>query len=1011
MNTSDENDDFCDQFEAAWRSDRKPTIEEFLARAAPENREPLLQALLEIELELRSAAGEVVSVDDYKTRFPEQQAVLENANVEFQRRLKMESVAETVIPEGLPAGSRRSEGGSTSTESDGEDLGCIGPYRLIRRLGAGGMGTVFRAEQMHPIRRTVAVKIIRRNLDSEAMIPRFEAERQALAMMDHPNIAKVLDAGLSDDGEPFLVMELIDGQAITEHCDEHCLDLPARLGLFIQTCRAIQHAHLKSIIHRDIKPSNILVAQTENGPVVKVIDFGLAKAFDEEVWLTDKTLFTDFGAVVGTLAYMSPEQAMQNSRDIDTRSDVYSLGALLYEMLTGTTPIERCVMQTLAMRAMLDAIQTHETPRPSDRVSSTATVIKDGEPPRNAGYPAASQLRSDLDWIALKALEKSRDRRYQTPAELAADVERYLNLEPVTAGPPSLLYRFRKFVWRQPKTIVATLLALLATVFLPTSYLWWQANEAEKRALQGEKEAAEAGERAAKRDQTLSELCLAEDFGDPAKSRLQSIDAALGLEFIDEEGRCQLLLTKFDLLRSIQEFAEAREILTSIRPVSAAQQKQLWIRQLVDSEAEAERSDLLAKLMADTTELSASDVLFLQAMQASERTPRMSFLEQTLQINPRHRDARQQLIVDAVMTGTSKAVYDLCRDGKLVYPDDLFFDIAPAFAAAFADDAVEFEQRQKVLSLRLSESDNALLSSVLESVRHLPHLLDGWDTGRAIDLEFIKKAMKFAEFGFRAESASPAVSDPLRRLTLGTGSEPTGQDAVSALAAAAPRIAIAIGAVAFGNTKPFVSLMSDLENSSPIKGDAFFSFARAIPGIVGDDTPMAQQELEECIVRPSIIPYFRTESQYAMAMVYRMRLVETKDQAFLGKSLDAFRKWLQFGPRLHRDRLNYAVMTCLEGGDTELAMKFVELAEQKIPDEKALILQSRLKILIAEKHFSGVIEMVDRTLKEETADEALQKSLAESRNEAIRKLRELTAVQNGTNELAPVEPDAQSLPK
>jgi WD40 repeat protein/serine/threonine protein kinase len=325
----------------------------------------------------------------------------------------------------------------------------IGSYKLIEEIGEGGMGTVYMAQQTEPVKRLVALKLIKPGMDSRQVIARFEAERQALALMDHPNIAHVFDAGTTATGRPYFVMELVKGVPLTKYCDEHRLTPAERLKLFIPVCQAIQHAHQKGIIHRDITASNVLVALYDGEPVPKVIDFGIAKATrSASGGLTDKTLVTGFGAVVGTPEYMSPEQAELNQLDIDTRSDIYSLGVLLYELLTGTTPLDRKRLKEAPMLEMLRVIREEEPPKPSTRLStmedSSSVASNRGlEPKRLSGL-----VRGELDWIVMKALEKDRKRRYETASGLANDLRRYLSNEPVSAGPPSSWYRLRKLARR-----------------------------------------------------------------------------------------------------------------------------------------------------------------------------------------------------------------------------------------------------------------------------------------------------------------------------------------------------------------------------------------------------------------------------------------------------------------------------------------------------------------------------------------------------------------------------------
>jgi serine/threonine protein kinase len=339
----------------------------------------------------------------------------------------------------------------------------IGPYKLLQQIGEGGMGVVYMAEQQHPVRRKVALKVIKPGFDTRQVIARFEAERQALALMDHENIAKVLDAGATESGLPYFVMELVHGVHITEFCDRNRLPPRQRLALFLQVCRAVQHAHMKGVIHRDIKPTNVLVTLREGVPVPKVIDFGIAKATGQQ--LTEKTLFTRFAQMVGTPLYMSPEQAEMTGIDVDTRSDIYSLGVLLYELLTGTTPVDQVRFKQAAFDEVLRIIREEEPPRPSTRLSTmdeqerSISAARRRSDPQRLGH----LVRGDLDWIVMKALEKDRSRRYETANGLAMDLERYLADEAVLARPPSPLYRLTKLV-RRHRGLFAAAAAVLLTL-------------------------------------------------------------------------------------------------------------------------------------------------------------------------------------------------------------------------------------------------------------------------------------------------------------------------------------------------------------------------------------------------------------------------------------------------------------------------------------------------------------------------------------------------------------------
>ncbi|HMF13723.1 MAG TPA: serine/threonine-protein kinase, partial [Gemmataceae bacterium] len=349
----------------------------------------------------------------------------------------------------------------------------VGPYKLLEQIGEGGFGVVYMAEQTAPIRRKVALKLIKPGMDTRQVIARFEAERQALAIMDHPNIGKVLDGGTTASGRPYFVMDLVKGVPITEFCDQNHLTPRQRLELFIPICQAVQHAHQKGIIHRDLKPSNILVVMHDTTPVPRIIDFGIAKALGQE--LTDKTLFTGFAQMVGTPLYMSPEQAGQSGLDVDTRSDIYSLGVLLYELLTGSTPLSKERFKEAAYDEIRRIIREEDPPEPSTRFSTLGQAASTVSANRQSDPRRLSQLiRGELDWIVMKALEKDRNRRYETASALAADLQRYLHDEPVQACPPSAVYRFRKFARRNKRVAAmagfAAALLVMAVAVLGVSY-------------------------------------------------------------------------------------------------------------------------------------------------------------------------------------------------------------------------------------------------------------------------------------------------------------------------------------------------------------------------------------------------------------------------------------------------------------------------------------------------------------------------------------------------------------
>ena len=527
----------------------------------------------------------------------------------------------------------------------------IGRYKLLERIGEGGMAVVYMAEQAEPIRRKVALKIIKLGMDTKAVIARFEAERQALAMMDHPNIAKVLDAGATETGRPYFVMELVKGVAITEYCDQHELSVDARLALFSQVCHAVRHAHQKGIIHRDIKPSNVMVAQQDTVAVPKIIDFGIAKAINRR--LTEKTLFTHFAQIIGTPAYMSPEQAEFNDLDVDTRTDIYSLGILLYELLTSTTPYSEEELCQAGYLGMQRVIREEEPVRPSTKLSTMGAALTDIARQRHVTPEFLRKtIQGDLDWIVMKTLEKDRVRRYETVDALAQDVQRHLRSEPVLARGPSVMYHLQKFLYRHRQQVMAglTVFALLAALIAVVS-MWFQSQRQQAKiqsdrdhSVLSEAHKAYAGGDLAKAFSSLDSILDSPHVGTEAKLLHAGILVESGYP---EEAVDQLS----DLLDAKPEIAGAAHALTA---------RIIWERETVDAQRLKEIEYHQQKV--DALLPATAQAYFLRAMMVVAVKDKLGWLEKALDLDRGHYEScRLRAFIDY----TSKK-YARMKDDALV---------------------------------------------------------------------------------------------------------------------------------------------------------------------------------------------------------------------------------------------------------------------------------------------------------------------------------------------------------
>ena len=589
---------------------------------------------------------------------------------------------------------------SDITEAPGK---TIDRYKILEKIGEGGMAVVYMAEQEKPIRRKVALKIIKLGMDTKSVIARFEAERQALAMMDHPNIAKVFDAGATETGRPYFVMELVKGASITDFCDINNLNTQRRLELFVSVCQAVQHAHQKGIIHRDIKPSNVMVTLHDGKPVPKVIDFGIAKAINRK--LTEKTLFTRYAQMIGTPAYMSPEQAEMSGLDVDIRSDVFSLGTLLYELLTGSTPFDSEYLHSKGYEEIQRIIREEVPTRPSTKISTMgAALTKVAEYRNTSPDDLRKQISTELDWIAMKTLEKDRDRRYSSVSEFAADIKRYLNNEPVLAGPPSAFYRLRKFVQRR-RVLVVAITAVAAAVIMGlviSTSLYLRMRKALNTVSQLENKV-----------EVDSKLSTAQRLYAEGRYRaaLNEIEAMLDAQNLGP--KAQLLRAR--LLVEVGQLKDAESKLlplTKVEPEIAGAAYYLLARiNMGINDAKADEYEALAASRLPET----AEAYSLRAMTSSSPEKALQWLDRAITLDPSHYPSRKARVL---------TYYGLGEDQKMVEDVGVLIALRPADSLGYAIRALlrresgRFEEATEDLTRAIDLCENKTELSELYQQRY-----------------------------------------------------------------------------------------------------------------------------------------------------------------------------------------------------------------------------------------------------------------------------------------------------
>ena len=892
----------------------------------------------------------------------------------------------------------------------------IGPYTVTEKIGHGGMGEVYKAQRLSPFRMDVALKVVRSGRQTQGILNRFDAERQALAMMEHPNIARVFDAGVTDLGLPYFAMEYVDGISVTTYCDKHRLSLTDRLTLFIQICRAIQHAHQKGIIHRDIKPGNVLVAMTDAGPSVRVIDFGLARAVQPELRLTDESLMTSPGQIVGTLRYMSPEQTGGINQVTDVRSDVYSLGIVLYELLTGSTPLNESSFKGQSIDKILAAIRNDDPPRPSARLNSTQSSASTiSELRKTDTSRLTSILKGDLDWIVMKALEKEPNRRYESASHLAEDIERFLSGQPVVARPPSLTYRIGKTLRRHKVAAIvsATLVTAMLIVAIQT-YRQMQADEqqriavAEGRAkvayadakatkveLEAERKIALQHTRTIEREKTLQSLLTNRNGPKSSEAQLTALNEAIAMEIMDDVDRVDLQLAKLDLLQETNRFRELRQLISEIRPLTPRQEGQLdlWkVRKAVSSPEQIELAKLLLK-RKDKDLLSESDSRFLACFIAPSRAKAIALLESLLQDFPQHEPSRKMVMTLLLREGKSLELDKQIEQSRLLFPDSLDVEITASVAFALRGEQHQAEGQLQRLKTRglITEDEEKGHRMLIEALLSVAEMLEttGVHSGKGVDegTDFQLDEVQLLRLANSLPESNAVMKEVFgTAFDIGQPANTNADVRKNFLSGLILKITMASAARIVGNHTPKISLVADVEKLSPIQGDAVFLRTRSLLRLQPDNFVAALEELDPAVTAPCVFPKLRQQILYEAAMCHMGLYAKEKDDNHLKTAGNLASQWGDTSDSMPELQVVNFVKILQINGHYDDALRLIRKFRAKTPDTKNSLVGQELQVLKAAMRYGEVLELTDALLQSGDPKGLSEADIVSIRDDALREL-------------------------